>query len=204
MSIQKLISFAGAQVPAWWLQSNQWRIEGTVAGLDIGKLRHPSHCAVLLPYEHKLYQIASWWADNEPYTKQLEELRKLFTELEVKLCLYDATRGELSLALEEGRLPAAMELGGLVFTADLKNRLAGAFNLCIERQDMTLLPDDRQRKSILQVTNALSAAESEGGHGDAFWSLALAVEAARRVGALGGLKAFVIPLGGGNERSVRA
>jgi hypothetical protein len=58
-----------------------------------------------------------------------------------------------------------------------------------------LLDDLRQRKSILQVTNSLDADENEGvGHGEAFWSLALALDAAATLGH-GQPLPFVIPLG---------
>jgi len=205
MSIQKIVTLEHVPAQRWWVEGGHWS-QGAVAGLDLGKMRHPSHCAILLPYEHKLYQIASWWADDEPYTKQLEELGRLFGELKVKYCLWDATRGELSVLQEQGQLPEAMMWGPVTLTLEAKAKLAGGLCLALERGELVLLPDERQRRSILSVNNALQAAESESGHGDAFWSLALAVEAARRVGALGGLKAFVIPLGGGNrnEQSVRA
>jgi hypothetical protein len=166
---------------------------GAVAGLDLGKRRHPSHLAVLLPIKSKIYQIASVWFDSEPYTKQISEIRHILKRYNVQLCYFDNTRRELDVLAERGELPDP--LVGLVFDADLKHRLATRLELALESGELVLLDDPRQRKSILQVTNALEADENdEIGHGDAFWSIALALDAAVALGH-GQPLPFVIPLG---------
>lgn len=166
---------------------------GAVAGLDLGKRRHPSHLSVLLPIKSKIYQISSVWFDSEPYTKQISEIKQIFKKFNVQLCYYDNTRHELDVLSERGELPDP--LVGLVFDTGLKDRLATRLELALERGELILLDDPRQKKSILQVTNALEADESdEIGHGDAFWSIALALDAAVALGH-GQPLPFVIPLG---------
>lgn len=166
---------------------------GAVAGLDLGKRRHPSHLAVLLPIRSKVYQVASVWFDAEPYTKQISEIRQIFKKFNVQLCYFDNTRHELDVLAERGELPD--QLVGLVFDAGMKERLATRLELALERGELILLDDPRQKKSILQVTNALEADENdEIGHGDAFWSLALALDAAVALGH-GQPVPFVLPLG---------
>jgi len=178
----------------------EWSV-GPVAGLDIGKRRHPSHLAVLLPIRSRIYQIASVWFDREPYTEQIKEIKKIFARYEVQRCHVDNTRSELDIFIERGELPDAMV--GLIFSADLKYRLATRLELALERGELVLLDDPRQRKSILQVTNSLDADESEGiGHAEAFWSLALALDAAVALGH-GQPLPFVIPLGRRPEVSLR-
>lgn len=175
---------------------------GSRAGFDLGRKRHPSHLSVLIEVVYhvhspereealrqlgrddgsirRTYQLASVWFDDEPYTKQLETLRELFEKFHVSYCMWDATRGELEALRERSELPDAMLGGGVVFTKELKEKLAAALNMAIEREELKLLNDERMKKSLLMVTNTLSAGESESGHGDAFWSLALALEAYRR------------------------
>jgi hypothetical protein len=166
---------------------------GAVAGLDLGKRRHPSHLSVLLPIRSKVYQVASVWFDAEPYTKQISEIRQISKKYNVQLCYFDNTRHELDVLSERGELPDQMV--GLAFDSGLKERLATRLELALERGELVLLADPRQKKSILQVTNSLDADEdAEGNHAEAFWSLALALDAAVALGH-GQPVPFVIPLG---------
>jgi hypothetical protein len=170
----------------------EWSV-GAVAGLDLGKRRHPSHLAVLLPIRSRVYQVASVWFEGEPYTKQLSEIKQVLKKYNVQLCYYDNTLHQLDVLSEMGELPD--QLVGQIFDADLKHRLATRLELALERGELVLLDDPRQRKSILQVTNTLDSDESEEiGHGDAFWSLALALDAAVALGHVQPVP-FVIPLG---------
>jgi len=180
MSIEKIIRFD--HVPAAPGELDAARSEwGTRAGFDIGKRVHPSHLSIILPFKGRLHQLASVWFENEPYTAQLCELEKLFAELQTVFCCWDSTRGELEALSEQGRLPGQMMGGGVVFTQESKQRLAGGLYMALEQGELVLLDDPRQEQSILQVNNSLKAGESEAGHGDAFWSNALALEAYRKL-----------------------
>jgi len=170
----------------------EWSV-GAVAGLDLGKRRHPSHLAVLLPIRSKFYQLASIWFDGEPYTEQIKEIKKIFARYEVQRCHFDNTRNELDVFIERGELPDAMV--GLIFSTDLKYRLATRLELALERGELVLLDDPRQHKSILQMTNSLDADEdAEGNHAESFWSIALALDAAVALGHNQPVP-FVLPLG---------
>lgn len=167
------INYAAARIPEFGL--------GFCAGLDLGKRRHPSHLAVLLPIRNRIYQVGSVWFDSEPYTNQLAEIKRLFRLYNIQCCHYDSTRSELDIFAERNELPS--EMTGLIFSADLKYKLATKLELALERQELILLPDERQKKSILQVSNSLESDESdEIGHGEAFWSIALALDAAASLG----------------------
>ena len=176
MAIEEIVSYEhiGAN---WWSIDAALANSGCRAGFDLGKRRHPSHLAIVLPISGINYQVASVWFDGESYTRQLDTLARLFDEHSVEWCRWDDTRGELEALHEQGRLPAPMLGGGFTFSQTSKGRIAGRLNLAFEREQLVLLPDDRQSASIVAVTNMLDAAENEEGHGDAFWSLALALEA---------------------------
>jgi hypothetical protein len=120
-------------------------------------------------------------------------MKQIFKRYNVQLCYFDNTRRELDVLAERGELPDQMV--GLAFDAGMKDRLATRLELALERGELVLLDDARQKKSILQVTNSLEADENdEIGHGDAFWSLALALDAAVALGH-GQPQPFVLPLG---------
>lgn len=151
-----------------------------VGGLDIGKAVHPSHLAILLAANlgaaKQWIQIASVWMPlRMPYTRQVEYVKSLMLELGCKQIAYDATRGELEALAEQGLL---LGFKPVKLSAKSKKRLAGRLLTALEQGKLKLLPDERQKRSLLQVDNALKADESEDGHGDAMWSLALALEAA--------------------------
>jgi len=129
-----------------------------------------------------LYQVASVWFDEVPLSEQLSAIAVILSRLGVRVCAYDATRGELAVSEQRGELPPAMRGYGVVFTREHKAYLAALLARAIERRELHLLDDPRQTKSLLTVNNLLQAQESEVGHGDAFWSLAMAVALAEEEG----------------------
>ena len=147
------------------------------AGLDIGKKRHPSHLSVFMDMDGKLIQIHSGWLDNADYIDQREYCRTKIDGLQIDTLEYDNTRGEFESFKEEGTLPEQME--GVTFTRNQNWKMAEQFGREVARKTIQLLPEERQKRSILSVGNDLKAPESPEGHGDAFWSIALAVDAAR-------------------------
>jgi|GEM_PF-2462780 len=155
------------------------------AGLDIGRFRHPSHLAVIVPEGikgegcHRWVQVASMWLDQEPYQIQIQAIEELLRSFSGKRCTiyYDATRGELEALREQNLLPYGWH--GVKLTAENKSKLAGRLLLALEQDRLKLLPDERQKRSLLQVNALLQAEESADGHGEALTSLMLALEAAR-------------------------
>lgn len=177
MSIESKISVE--HIPGSKQQIDRYiKAEGTWAGLDLGKSRHPSHLSMHLLWRGIHYQVASVWFDSESYSKQLEVIDELLEDFNCQVCKWDNTRGELEVLREQAQLDVAMLYGGVHFTAELKSRLAAQLNLAIEKREILLLDDERQRRSILQVNSLLRSSESMIGHGEAFWSNGLALEAA--------------------------
>jgi len=147
------------------------------AGLDIGKKRHPSHLAVFMDYNGKLIQLHSHWFDDVDYTEQVEYCRQMISNLRIDSLYYDSTRAEFESFVEQNTLPDEME--GVVFTTKSKWQMAEGFDREVTNNTIELLPEERQRQQILMVDNNLKSPETPQGHGDSFWSIALAIDAAR-------------------------
>lgn len=150
-----------------------------IGGMDIGRAVHPSHLAILLSADlgrrTGYIQIASVWLPvGTPYTQQVGRVKVLMRDLNCKQISYDATRGELEALREQGVLKGFKPV---ILSAESKKRMAGRLLTFLEQGKLILLPDERQRRSLLQVNNMLQAEESQESHGDCFWSLALALEA---------------------------
>ena len=64
------------------------------------------------------------------------------------------------------------------FTQKSKNTMAQVFEQYVHSDTLKLLADERQRQQILSVNNELKAPEGPMGHGDAFFSIAMALQAA--------------------------
>jgi len=58
-----------------------------------------------------------------------------------------------------------------------KNRITPEFEKRVQNQAIELIPERRMIDQILLVNNDLRAFETSEGHGDSFWSIALAVNA---------------------------
>jgi len=155
------------------------------AGLDLGRFRHPSHVAVIVPEglkgkgRRRYVQVASLWLDQEPYLTQIQAIEELLRSFPGRICTvyYDNTRGELEALREQGLLPYGWR--GVKLTAENKPVMAGRLLLALEQGRLKLLPDGRQKRSLLQVNALLQAEESAGEHGEALTSLMLALEAAK-------------------------
>jgi hypothetical protein len=127
--------------------------------------------------ERRFVQVASVWLDDEPYAKQIAAIQEILAMGGAFVRLfYDNTRGELVALKEQGLIPKGWH--GVTITAERKQQMAQRLLLALEQGRLKLLPDERQKKSLLQVNALLQAQESGGEHGEAFTSLMLALEAA--------------------------
>jgi len=144
-----------------------------IAGFDIGKKAHPSHLAVFELVDGKLKEIYQRWWDRIDYTVQIDDLTAIVDNLKIDRLFYDATRGELESLSEQGLLPECMI--PVNFSSKTKNSMATEFEKAVIQKKMELLPDQRQRDQILLVDNELNAITTPQGHGDSFWSIALAL-----------------------------
>jgi hypothetical protein len=154
-----------------------------VGGFDIGKKRHPSHLALFIrrgtgkeirgieQYEYE--QILSFWMDKWDYSKQMEWLNMVCEYFNVSRLRYDNTRSEFESYAERGELHEAMIPQVLSHTMNFK--LASNFGKHVEEETVHLVNEQRQYNQILQVNGDVKAIETPEGHGDSFFSVALAL-----------------------------
>lgn len=147
-----------------------------VGGFDIGKHRHPSHLSIFEVQEGKWRMLFQKFMDGWDYTAQIEFLQEKIEEFEMDALYYDNSRGEFEQADERGDLPAEME--GVTLSRKMKQALATEFEKAVTQKEITLIDDQRMRNQVLVVTNDLQARETSEGHGDSFWSIALAFKEA--------------------------
>jgi hypothetical protein len=114
--------------------------------------------------------------DGWNYVDQLEYVRQAIKYFKIARMDFDNTRAEFEGFYEAGELPEEMQ--GLVFNAKNKFTMAAEFDKLVAQKRIFLLEDDRQRRQILSVDNDLNAIATKDGHGDAFFSVCLAIRAA--------------------------
>lgn len=146
-----------------------------VGGFDIGKKTHPSHLSVFEKKNGKMIQLHSKFMDGWNYTDQIDYLSKVVKDFSMDALYYDDTRAEFEASDEQGKIPA--EMSGVVFSAKSKFTMATELDKIVTKRNIELLSDERQKRQILTVDCDLKAPETSDGHGDAFFSLCLAVQA---------------------------
>lgn len=161
--------------------AGEWKAGQVVAGLDIGKKSHPSHLAIF-QYRDGIYtQIYHKFFDNWDYTKQVEFIKELEKFYLIDVIYYDATRGELESFKEQGLIDNYI-WRPIVFSSRSKFQMAANLSKVVNNKTIQLLNSQRMIDSILSVNNDLQAPETDSGHGDAFWSVALALNGAYKGG----------------------
>ena len=146
--------------------------EQLFAGFDVGKKRHPSHLVIFRVKNGKTEQIHQSWLDGWSYSDQIEYLNEVAETFDLKKGYIDNTRGELEdRGLHHSWWP-------MHFTLKNKNTMAQIFEQYIHSEKVSLLKDERQKQQILSVNNELKAPETPMGHGDAFFSIGMALQAA--------------------------
>ena len=148
-----------------------------VAGYDIGKHTHPAHFAVFERWEDgegiHYRQILSKWLDGWDYKRQLEYLRLAIDLYGIDILRYDNTRAEFEGFKEQGLVPK--EMIPVHFSLKSKSAMAASLESVVLSKRLELINETRQTDQILAVTSDLDAFESTDGHGDSFWSIAMAL-----------------------------
>ena len=162
------------------------------AGFDVGKKRHPSHLVIFERTGDRVKQIHQSWLDGWNYSDQIEFLNEVAENFDLDRGYVDNTRGEL----EDRGLDHRWH--SLSFTLKSKNNMAHIFEEYVHSGNLALLRDDRQKQQILSVNNELKAPETPMGHGDAFFSIGMALLASWETGKfgvthLGNLQGFLDP-----------
>ncbi|KKN86922.1 hypothetical protein LCGC14_0264850 [marine sediment metagenome] len=167
------------QLSPWPVGKNFVNLDklGTYAGMDIGKMVHPSHVSIFLEMPSgTLIQLYQRFLDNTNYVQQVKILNALAIKFQLTRGYYDNTRNELD---DRG---LSKRWRGRTFTNKLKADIAVKLEKRVfaesHEKGILLLGDERQIRSIVMVRKDLKADETPDGHGDAFWSNALAVKAA--------------------------
>ena len=152
-----------------------------LAGLDIGQSVHPSHFCVFEIVDGKAIQLLSeFWRDMN-YIDQLNKVKAYCINLGITHFYYDDGGREFRPFRDTKKYPQYSDLHlpdvahGLMPTAKSKPRWASNFRILVERGQVELLPDEDQKNSILSVDSNLDVLATRKNHGDAFWSIALAL-----------------------------
>lgn len=178
---QKLYSLATAEQLDFG-HHLEFNNELVYAGFDIGQKVHPAHLAVWLrkiEYNDNNEQVVKWtqlyqkFMDHWQYTKQIEFLNAAIEFFNIEVLRYDNTRAEFMGFAEQGILSDRME----PWTLNSKNEasLAANFGTIVDTERAAFINDQRQLNQILAVNNDLKAIPGPEGHGDSFWSNALAM-----------------------------
>jgi len=152
-----------------------------LAGLDIGMKTHPSHFTIFVNNKGIYTQIFEKFMDGWDYSRQVDFINNLIEVYKIDQIYYDDTRSELSGFKSRGIISSNV-WKPIVFTLKTKYDMASNFSRLVNYKEngvdmskVKLLNRQRMIDSILSVSNELKAPESEIGHGDAFWSIALAL-----------------------------
>lgn len=149
-------------------------LEGDIiAGMDLGKKRHPSHVSIFQVINGKWSLIFQKFLDHWDYSKQLEFCQLIIENFGIDYLYYDNTRGEFESFQERDELPSQMQ--PVSFTNKVKNSMATQFDTLVSAKKIDLINDKRFLEQILLVDNDLNAVETKDGHADSFWSTCLAL-----------------------------
>jgi len=139
---------------------------------------------------YKIQQMVSKWMDRWNYTNgmkgapediydtdnptQIEFIKLMQKNLNIDTILFDNTNGVWEGFLEQGVLDR-QKYKPIHFTSKSKNEMATAWDKEVKGGKIEMLNDPRGLRQILAVNNELQAVETEEGHGDSFWSNAMAI-----------------------------
>ena len=154
--------------------ASEWKEGRIVAGVDIGKKVHPSHISIF-QYSKGIYtQIYEKFMFGWDYTKQIEFINGLIDFYLIDEIRYDNTRGEFESFAEQNLIDRRI-YKPIVFGTKVKFQMASNFSKNVNNKTIRLLNNQAMINSILSVNEDLDAPETEFGHGDAFWSIAMAL-----------------------------
>lgn len=169
------------------------------AGIDLGKVRHPSHIAIFTLSDGALWQRESIFLDQIDHMEQIDFCKQLIRDYNIKHFFYDSHGSEWTVPEERGELPR--QLAPMPLQYQNRMKVAQSLRRCLNGHDhqLKLLPHSRQNRQILSVDDNLQSPDQRGSHGDAFFSIALACHAAILYGNRGASPTVVGNAEGGNS-----
>ncbi len=165
-----------------------------VAGLDVGRKKHPSAFEVFEIKDGKAIQIhrkiMKGWkyysgkSFDPLHPTQVEYCREAIKNFGIGYLYFDATRGEFLGAEDSGLLTP--HFVPIVFVPKMRVQMATDFEKAVLNKQLELLDDEDMLNSVCSVTNDLLSIETAlGTHGDEFWAVALALIGFSKFGASG-------------------
>jgi len=155
---------------------SEGEMEETFAGYDVGKKRHPSHLAVLIPRKDgSLKMIHQSFHDHVDYGEQVRRMNSAVENFKIRRLLYDNTRAELE---ERGLVSECVPT---VMSGRVRKEMATFFGKRVSEKTIELDSEVRFVSQIVCLSSDLQSPESPMGHGEAFWSVALAILAYEQV-----------------------
>lgn len=140
-------------------------------GFDVGKKRHPSHLVLFRKRGEKIEQVHQSFLQGWSYSDQIVYLNEVANNYNLSSGFIDNTRGELEDRGLDNRWRA------MHFTQKSKRTMAQVMESFVHSNNLKILDDERQKQSLLSVSNDLKAPDTPTGHGDAFFSIAMACQA---------------------------
>lgn len=142
-------------------------------GMDVGKKVHPSHVAIFEKVGNRWIQRYHEFMDGIEYHNQVMKVNDLIERFKVNYGFYDSTRGELEGFVEQDLFSPIMK--PVHFDQQSKFKMAANFDRIATEKRVELIKDERMLNQILVVDTNLDAIETKEGHGEPFWSIALAL-----------------------------
>jgi hypothetical protein len=161
--------------------ASEWKVGRIVGGLDIGKKVHPSHISIFTQDKGIYTMIYEKFMFGWDYTKQIEFINGLIDYYLIDEIRYDNTRGEFESFKEQHQIDTRI-YRPIVFGTKVKFQMASNFSKNVNNKTIRLINSQPMLNSILSVNEDLDAPDTEFGHGDAFWSVAMALYEAPKGG----------------------
>lgn len=149
--------------------------EIVVAGADIGRKKHPTHISVFSVKGNNVKQIFQQFYYETPYDEQVSIMNKIAENFQLDYAKWDNTRTELH---DRGIVSPWTPVQ---FTKRNKEAMATAFDFYVNSKhrdgqfSIRLIRNSDQHSQIISVTTELDSMSDNKGHGDAFFSSAMAL-----------------------------
>jgi len=150
------------------------------AGWDIGKFRHPAHITIFEKINGTWFQRYQEFMDGWDYSAQVERANDLTKRLKVDYGFFDATGREIESFREQGILDRRWK--PVIFKTETKWKMVNNMEGLREKGLLKLIPHTRQINQLMVVNNQLQAFETIEGHGEPFFSIAMALMAEFEIG----------------------
>lgn len=163
-----------------------------IGAWDLGKKGHPAHFSVFekrfrgkMDKEgERIYervQIHDHWFDHVDYSEQMQHIDHAIDVFGIDQVFFDATRGEMEMAQENGELRGEYE--PVVFTHKSKHSMATEFDKAVTNKSIELLNIPRSINQMLIVDNDLQAPTTPEGHADSFQTACMSFRDMESAGA---------------------